>query len=186
MIRQLAVPAPTKFSRKEKDRFFQFLLFVNFLEYLEAGAVPALLLQLSTSFHMSPGQQGLLGGVVYLSLSIGGPFAGATLSLHMQPILLSIFVINLRSYHSTGYLLRHHDHRTVIGYAVVVNNFFTLLWALTPVNMAYSIHLFIALRFLMGLTQCVMCVFLPLWTNQFAPKEKKTSWMGYLQVFCFH
>jgi hypothetical protein len=34
----------------------------------------------------------------------------------------------------------------------------------------------------MGLTQCVVCVFLPLWTNQFAPKDKKTSWMGYLQV----
>ena len=34
----------------------------------------------------------------------------------------------------------------------------------------------------MGLTQCVMCVFLPLWTNQFAPKDRKTSWMGYLQV----
>ena len=77
-MRQLAVPATTKFSRKEKDRFFQFLLFVNFLEYLEAGAVPALLLPLSQSFHMSPGQQGLLGGVVYLSLSIGGPFAGTT------------------------------------------------------------------------------------------------------------
>ena len=82
MMRQMAVQAPTKFSRKEKDRFFQFLLFINFLEYLEAGAVPALLLELSTSFHMSPGQQGLLGGVVYLSLSIGGPFAGKQTSLN--------------------------------------------------------------------------------------------------------
>ena len=81
-----------------------------------------------------------------------------------------------------GYLLRHQDHRKVIGTAVMVNNFFTLLWALTPVDMTYSIHIFIALRFIMGLTQCVMCVFLPLWTNQFAPKDKKTSWMGYLQV----
>lgn len=76
IMRQMAVQLPGKFTRRDKDRLFQFLLLANFLEYLEAGAVPALLLQLSTSFHMSPGQQGLLGGVVYLSLSIGGPFAG--------------------------------------------------------------------------------------------------------------
>jgi MFS family permease len=86
------------------------------------------------------------------------------------------------NYCSAGYLLRHQDHRTVIGFAVAINNFFTLLWALTPVDTYYSVHLFIGLRFIMGLTQCVVCVFLPLWTNQFAPKDKKTSWMGYLQV----
>ena len=101
----------------------------------------------------------------------------------MQAIVVMYLLTNLACLYSSGYLLRHQDHRTVIGYAVVVNNFFTLLWAMTPVDMMYSIHLFIALRFIMGLTQCVMCVFLPLWTNQFAPKDKKTSWMGYLQVF---
>ena len=152
--RPLAVPI--KASRKEKDLLFQFLILANFLEYLEAGAVPALLLQLSRAFHMSSGQLGLLGGVVYLSLSIGGPFA--------------------------GYLLRHQDHRTVLGIAVTVNNFFTFLWALTPVDLSYSTSLFIGIRFFMGLTQCVICVFLPLWTNQFAPKDKRTSWMGYLQA----
>ena len=103
----------------------------------------------------------------------------------MMPTVIMHLLINYVCLSSAGYLLRHQDHRTVIGYAVVVNNFFTLLWALTPVDMKYSIHLFIALRFIMGLTQCVMCVFLPLWTNQFAPKDKKTSWMGYLQVFHF-
>lgn len=75
-MRQIAVQTPAKVSRRDKDRLFQFLLLSNFLEYLEAGAVPALLLQLSRSYHMSSGQLGLLGGVVYLSLSIGGPFAG--------------------------------------------------------------------------------------------------------------
>ena len=182
MIRQVASQPPQRLSRRDKDRLFQFLLLANFLEYLEAGAVPALLLQLSTSYHMSPGQQGLLGGVVYLSLSIGGPFAGNdTLLLllnHRSRDLIGYNVVTS----STGYLLRHKDHRTVIGIAVAVNNFFTLLWAMTPVDMTYSIHAFIGLRFIMGLTQCVICVFLPLWTNQFAPKDKKTSWMGYLQV----
>jgi MFS family permease len=155
-MRQITVPLAPKVSRREKDRLFQFLLLANFLEYLEAGAVPALLLHLARSFYMSSAELGLLGGVVYLSLSIGGPFA--------------------------GYLLRHHDHRTILAFAVTINNVFTLLWALTPVDLPYSASLFIALRFLMGLTQCVLCVFLPLWTNQFAPRNKKASWMGYLQV----
>ena len=156
MLRQIVVPHAPKVSRRDKDRLFQLLILTNFLEYLEAGAVPALLIQISRSFHMSTGQLGLLGGVVYLSLSLGGPFA--------------------------GYLLRHQDHRTVVATSVTINNFFTLLWALSPVNQPYSTNLFIGLRFLMGLTQCVTCVFLPLWTNQYAPKDKRTSWMGYLQV----
>ena len=155
-MKQIAIPQVRKASRREKDRLFQFLLLANFLEYLEAGAVPALLLQLARTFHMSSAALGLLGGVVYLSLSIGGPFA--------------------------GYLLRHQDHRTVLAFAITINNVFTFMWALTPVNLSYSANVFIALRFFMGLTQCVLCVFLPLWTNQFAPKNRKASWMGYLQV----
>lgn len=142
--------------RKSKNKLFKCLLLANFLQYLEAGAVPALLLQLSESFQMGPAKQGLLGGVVYLSLSLGGPFA--------------------------GYLLRRFEHKTVISCAVAANMTFTLIWALTPVGHVYSTNMFIAVRFLMGLCQCVICVFLPLWTNENAPKETRTSWMSYLQV----
>lgn len=142
--------------RQRKNKLFKCLLLANFLQYLEAGAVPALLLQLSESFSMGPAKQGLLGGVVYLSLSLGGPFA--------------------------GYLLRRYEHKTVICYAVAFNMAFTLIWAMTPVGKAYSTNMFVGVRFLMGLCQCVICVFLPLWTNENAPKETRTSWMSYLQV----
>lgn len=81
---------------------------------------------------------------MYLSLSIGGPFA--------------------------GYLLRHYDHKLIVFLSLIINNIFTLLWALTPVNRTYSTTLFITIRFLMGLSQCGLCVFLPLWTNEYAPK----------------
>ena len=135
---------------------FNFLIVTNFLQYLEAGAVPALLLKLTTAFGMTSGQQGLLGGIVYLSLSLGGPIA--------------------------GYLLRHYDHKMVVGSALTINNFLTLIWAATPVDYEYSALLFIAIRFFMGLTQCVVCVFLPLWTNEYAPRNKRTSWMGRLQA----
>eukprot|EP01035_Chromulina_nebulosa_P017932 gene17932-23554_t len=52
------------------------------------------------------GQIGLLGGIVYISLSVGGPFA--------------------------GYLLRNYDHQFIVGMSLVTNNVFTFLWALTP------------------------------------------------------
>eukprot|EP01041_Mallomonas_annulata_P002576 gene2576-5027_t len=144
-------------SRKSSASYlFKFLLLANICMYLEAGAVPALLLEIANSFGMTSGQQGLLGGIVYLSLGFAGTFC--------------------------GYLLRHYDHRTVIGSSIGINNIFTLAWALTPVNYSFSTTLFITIRFFMGLTQCALCVFLPLWTNEFAPNEQRTSWMSYLQA----
>jgi MFS family permease len=145
-------------QRSEKSNMlFNFLLLANFLQYLEAGAVPALLLSISSSFHMNSAHQGLLGGVVYLSLGAGGPFA--------------------------GYLLRRFEHKRVVVCAVAANMLFTFLWAMTPVKLTYSTTIFIVMRFMMGLCQCIICVFLPLWTNENAPRKKRTTWMSYLQVF---
>eukprot|EP00602_Paraphysomonas_sp_CaronLab_P006006 CAMPEP_0185035524 /NCGR_PEP_ID=MMETSP1103-20130426/27058_1 /TAXON_ID=36769 /ORGANISM="Paraphysomonas bandaiensis, Strain Caron Lab Isolate" /LENGTH=547 /DNA_ID=CAMNT_0027572645 /DNA_START=221 /DNA_END=1861 /DNA_ORIENTATION=+ len=124
--------------------------------YLEAGAIPAMLIQIAESFDMLSGQQGLLGGIAYLSLGFGSPFA--------------------------GYLMRTYNHKSVLVYTVGINNVFTLLWALTPVGKWYSTALFIFLRFVMGLMQCIVCVFMPLWTNEFAPAAERTKWMGALQA----
>lgn len=146
-------------SRKEAASYlFKFLLLANLLQYLEAGAVPAQLLQLSGAFHMGHGQQGFLGGVVYIALSCGGPCA--------------------------GFCLRHfeHSHRQVVCISLLTNNFVTFLWALTPVDMYFSKLMFISFRFLMGLTQCIICVYLPLWINEYAPSSQRTMWMSYLQV----
>mmetsp|Transcript_25537 Transcript_25537/g.42813 ORF Transcript_25537/g.42813 Transcript_25537/m.42813 type:complete len:1106 (-) Transcript_25537:8-3325(-) len=148
--------AKKPYQKADNSYLFKCLILANFLQYLEAGAVPALLLELSDSFNMGSGSQGLLGGIVYVSLSVGSPVA--------------------------GYLLRTYEHKTVICSAVAANMFFTFLWAMTPVGRPYSTNLFIFLRFLMGLCQCVLCVFLPLWTNEYAPRDKKTSWMSYLQA----
>jgi hypothetical protein len=43
-------------GRNKSAYLFKYLLLANFLQYLEAGAVPAMLLQLSYSFDMDPGQ----------------------------------------------------------------------------------------------------------------------------------
>jgi MFS family permease len=124
--------------------------------YLEAGAIPAMLIQISESFNMSSATQGILGGIAYLSLGFGSPFA--------------------------GYLMRHYNHKTVLTYAITINSVCTLLWASTPVNHPYSSMMFIVVRFVMGFMQCIVCVFLPLWTNHHAPSSERTKWMGALQV----
>ena len=149
-------PLPSTSRKSNASYLFKFLLLANICMYLEAGIVPAMLFQIANSFGMSSGQEGLLGGIVYFSLGFAGTFS--------------------------GYLLRHFDHRLVIGLAMGANNILTLFWALTPVHYAFSTFLFITIRFFMGLTQCVLCVFLPLWTNEFAPSDKRTVWMSYLQV----
>jgi len=142
--------------RRRANTLFYFMLTANACLYLEAGAVPAVLLQIGHAFDMSSGAQGLLGGIVYLALSVGGPFA--------------------------GYLLRRYSHQRVLAMAVTMNCVLTFIWATTPVGRTWSPAMFIGVRFLMGLAQCVICVFLPLWTNEYAPKNKRASWMSYLQA----
>ncbi len=56
--------------------FFIFLLINNLIMYMEAGAVPAMLIPMSQSFSMSTSDQGLLGGIVFFSIAVGGPIAG--------------------------------------------------------------------------------------------------------------
>jgi hypothetical protein len=50
------VANPSK-KKKTGGYLLKYILAINFLEYLEAGAVPALLMQLTRSFHMTPGTQ---------------------------------------------------------------------------------------------------------------------------------
>lgn len=68
--------------------FFYFLFCVNVLMYMEAGAVPAMLIPLATSFSMSLSEQGLLGGVVFLSIACAGPFAGRAVLAHQLLVVL--------------------------------------------------------------------------------------------------
>jgi MFS family permease len=73
-------PAELKQWKKDRSFFFKFILTAYLLMYMEAGAVPAMLISLADTFDMSTGQQGLLGGIVFLSIAVGGPFAGRLLS----------------------------------------------------------------------------------------------------------
>ena len=98
----------------------------------------------------------MLGGIVYLSLCLGGPIS--------------------------GYLLRNYNQAMILGLAICGNTFFTLLWGLTPTGNFLSKTIFISLRFVMGLFQSSICVFLPIWVNEYSPIEYKTTWMAFLQA----
>ena len=137
-------------------RLFNFLVLSNICLYLEAGAVPAMLVRLSETFHMSKGQQGLLGGVVYLAISVGGPFA--------------------------GYSFRKFHQKKVLGYSLIMNNVLLFCLAMAPDAWSFSSWLFIVLRGCLGLTQCFLCVYSPIWIDEFAPSGHRTSWMSASQA----
>ena len=129
------------------------LLLSNVLLYLEAGAVPALLVTLAEEFGMDQSQQGFMGGVVYLALSVGGPVAGV--------------------------LLKKYNPRVIIGLSLILNNFAMLVFALTPPGYP---SLLILWRGLVGFTQVTVCIYSPLWTDSNAPPSQRASWMASLQA----
>ena len=148
----LELTIKAKNSSSDPGIVFVFLLLSNAFMYFECGTVPAMLLEISSSFKLDVASEGLMGGIVYLSLCFGGPIA--------------------------AYCLRQfHDFQNkVIMYAVCGNTILTLVWGLTPVGYDWSSALFISLRFIMGLHQSIICVFLPIWVNEYAPQDQKATW----------
>ncbi|TMW57839.1 hypothetical protein Poli38472_014442 [Pythium oligandrum] len=142
-------------TRAEASYLFKYLIITQVFIYLEAGAIPCLLDQLSVDLHMSATQQGALGGVVYFSLSAASPLC--------------------------AYLLHRFNPRHVLGASLVLNNLATLVLALTPTGYAFSANLMIIARALIGFTQSFPCIYTPLWVDEYAPREKVAGWMSYLQ-----
>ncbi|KAF0693544.1 Aste57867_15502 [Aphanomyces stellatus] len=146
---------PTTLKPDATSYLFKYLICAQIFVYMEAGVVPALLLEFTEAFQLTPQDQGLLGAVVYIALSVGSPLC--------------------------GYLFRHYSPRLVLGLSLVVNNLFVLAFAFTPVGEWYSRALLIVLRGSIGFTQTCLCVYAPLWVHEYAPKAQKTGWMSYLQ-----
>ncbi|KAF4317576.1 hypothetical protein BBO99_00006374 [Phytophthora kernoviae] len=145
----------TPSRRASSEYLFKFLVLTQVFMYLEAGAVPSLLQQFTLTFRLSPQEQGLLGAIVYISISLASPWCST--------------------------LFRRFDPRQLLGVSLVMNNLAVLGLACTPTTAWYSKSLLIALRGLVGLTQAFSCVYSPLWVHDYAPKEKRATWMSYLQ-----
>ena len=54
-------------------RVFAVLMLVQAVLFAEAGAVPALLVQLASAFKLTFPEQGYLGGIVYFGIAVGAP-----------------------------------------------------------------------------------------------------------------
>ncbi|KAK1930590.1 putative sphingolipid transporter spinster 2 [Phytophthora citrophthora] len=141
--------------RLSSEYLFKFLVLTQVFMYLEAGAVPSLLQQFTLTFRLSPQEQGLLGAIVYISISLASPWCST--------------------------LFRRFDPRQLLGVSLVVNNLAVLGLACTPTAAWYSKSLLISLRGFVGLTQAFSCVYSPLWVHDYAPKAKRGTWMSYLQ-----
>ncbi|RMX65497.1 hypothetical protein DD238_003644 [Peronospora effusa] len=147
---------PSVTPRKDPSEYlFKFLILTQVFMYLEAGAVPSLLQQFTLTFRLNPQEQGLLGAIVYITISLASPWCST--------------------------LFRRFDVRLLLGVSLVVNNLAVLGLACTPTMTWYSKSLLITLRGLVGLSQAFSCVYSPLWVHDYAPKAKRGTWMSYLQ-----
>ncbi|KAH7491984.1 hypothetical protein KRP22_002530 [Phytophthora ramorum] len=147
---------PPHMPRRDSSEYlFKFLVLTQVFMYLEAGAVPSLLQQFTLTFHLSPQEQGLLGAVVYISISLASPWCST--------------------------LFRRFDPRQLLGVSLVANNLAVLGLACAPTSVWYSKSLLIVLRGFVGLTQAFSCVYSPLWVHDYAPKANRGTWMSYLQ-----
>ncbi|KAG6948888.1 hypothetical protein JG687_00015207 [Phytophthora cactorum] len=149
------LPSSTALHRDSCEYLFKFLVLTQVFMYLEAGAVPSLLQQFTLTFRLSPQEQGLLGAIVYISISLASPWCST--------------------------LFRRFDPRQLLGVSLVLNNLAVLGLACTPTSTWYSKSLLISLRGFVGLTQAFSCVYSPLWVHDYAPKAKRGTWMSYLQ-----
>jgi len=139
--------------KSESKYLFKWIAQTGMFVYMESGAIPGMLIRLKNRFGMDYFQLGLLGSVVYLSLSIGCP----------------VF----------GWLFRHYNAKQVLGVALALNNITTLFFAMCPTGLP---NLFIFLRAVIGFFQAALVVYTPVWIDEFAPKGSHATWMAWLQA----
>ena len=95
-------------AKREASYIFKYIVLVQVIMYMESGAIPALLntLKAPENFDLRKIEQGALGGVVYLMLSLTCPFAGL--------------------------LFRKFEAKDVMSFALLFNLTATLAFAFTP------------------------------------------------------
>lgn len=134
-------------------RVYVILCLAQIILYAETGAVPALLVDMTSKFSLTFPEQGYLGGIVYLGLALGAPFTAS---------LFSCF-----------------NTRAVLIGSMAVNAIAVILFGIVPGKHTYWL---ISLRFFVGFTQATLSVFCPVWVDKFATKGNATKWFSWLQI----
>ena len=144
-----------KYAPEKAHYLFKWIILAQIVFYMESGALPALLYDITPLFKLSFGQKGVLGGVVYLAISFTCPLASfAFMRWNPKHVLVSM------------------------GF---VNAVFVVLFACTPEAPKYQ-WMLIATRAGIGATQCFLAVYLPVWIDAFGPKQNLTKWYALLQA----
>ena len=134
-------------------RVFCVLMLAQVVLFAEAGAVPAMLVQLTSSFKLTFPQQGYLGGIVYFGIAVGAPITSEFFKcLNLKYVLAMTLFVNMGS---------------------------LVVFACTPMGWT---NMLIGTRFLIGFTQATFSVYVPVWVDRFAPKDKATQWFSWLQI----
>lgn len=134
-------------------RAFLTLMLAQIVMFAEAGAVPALLVQLTSSFKLTFPEQGYLGGIVYLGIAVGAPI--------------------------TSEFFKCLNPKNVLSMTLLINMVSLLSFGLVPSGWVGTL---IGMRFLIGFTQATLSVYVPVWVDRFAPKEIATQWFSWLQI----
>ena len=72
---------------------FKWIIAMQMILYMEAGAVPAILHDLTPAFSLSFADKGLLGGIVYLAISATCPIAAIAFSRGNAKLVLVVSLI---------------------------------------------------------------------------------------------
>jgi len=155
VVEEVEVDA-AELKKQEARWLFRWILFTEVAVYMEAGAVPALLHELAHWFEMSYSQQGFLGGIVYLMISLGCPLATVC--------------------------FQRYSPKWVLVIALFLNCGAVILFGCTPSGYAASYYLLLGARALIGFTQAFLCVYMAVWIDHFAPADKFTTWFSYNQA----
>jgi MFS family permease len=134
-------------------RVFAVLMLTQVVLFAEAGAVPALLVQLASAFKLTFPEQGYLGGIVYFGIAVGAPI--------------------------TSEFFKCANPKHVLSWTLLINMGSLLVFASVPAGWTQTL---IGTRFLIGFTQATFSVYVPVWVDRFAPKDKATRWFSWLQI----
>ncbi len=128
---------------------FKWLCLISILTTAQGGAVPSMLESIKEGFNLSFVQQGLLGGAVYIGLSLCCPI--------------------------TGYLFRKFNIKSVLSVSLLL--FTVALICFSSVRSGNPEVLIVTMG-MMGIFQAFIMVFSPVWIDAYAPNSRRTKWIS--------
>jgi MFS family permease len=128
---------------------YYLLLLLQFAAHLSQGVLAASIDEMKLEFDMSYTEQGLLGGIIHLTIGFSTP--------------LSYYCLTKT---------RRFTHKSML-ISIILSLIFTLFLASVPNH--YS-KLLITARGLQGLSESMYIVYFPIWISKFAPSGKQGEW----------